>query len=393
MKPLQGLKIIDLSRILSGPYCTMVLGDMGADVLKIEPPQGDDTRAWGPPFVGTESSFYLSVNRNKRSLVLNLKTQEGKAILMELIKDADIVVENFRPGTLQKLGFGYEVLKEHNERLILASISGFGQTGPYAGRPGYDVIAQGMGGLMAITGEPDGNPVKAGFSLADIGSGMWAVIGILSALQARHLTGKGQWVDTSLLETMISWHTYLAYGFFATGNNPKPMGGAHPSICPYQAFKALDGHFNVAVGNEATWHKFCQAMELDIADDPRFCNNQKRVENRKLLISMLEQIFVLKPFRHWVELLDNAGVPAGPIYQLSDLYADPQVLARDMLFTMEHPTIGEMKQVGVPVKLSDTPGAGVLPPPLLGQHSFEILQELGWSEEQIIDLQQKGVIA
>lgn len=393
MKPLQGLKVVDLSRILSGPYSTMILADMGADVIKIESPDGDDTRAWGPPFIGTESSYFLSVNRNKRSLVLDLKTPEGKVIFTDLVKTADIVVENFRPGTLHKLGIGYEVLKGINERIILASVSGFGQTGPYAKRPGYDVIAQGMGGLMAVTGEPDGPPLKVGFSLADVGSGMWATMGLLLALQARHQTGKGQWVDVSLLETMISWQTYLAGNFFATGENPKPMGGAHPNICPYQAFKAKDGYFNVAVGNDSLWKTFCQVMKLDIVDDPRYSTNPKRVENRDQLIPFLEGIFKKESYKHWVDLLENAGVPSGPIYQLADLFEDPHVLDRDMLVSMQHPTIGEIKQVGIPVKLSDTPGEIVSPPPLLGQHSYEILQELGYSDEHIAQLYRKKVTA
>jgi crotonobetainyl-CoA:carnitine CoA-transferase CaiB-like acyl-CoA transferase len=391
MKPLQDLKVIDLTRILSGPYCTMILADMGADVIKIEPPQGDDTRSWGPPFIDTESSYFLSVNRNKRSLVLNLKTPEGKGIFLELLKTADIVVENFRPGTLDKLGIGYDVIRQTNERVILASISGFGQTGPYAMRPGYDVIAQGMGGLMAVTGEPDGPPLKAGFSLADVGAGMWAVMGILLALQARNQTEKGQWVDVSLLETMISWQTYLAGNYFASGKNPQPMGGAHPNICPYQVFRAKDGYFNLAVGNDSLWKNFCQVMKLDIADDPRFVTNPKRVENRDQLIPMLEKIFKTKSYNHWVEFLDKAGVPAGPVYQISDLFADPHVLEREMLLTMQHPTIGEIKQVGIPVKLSDTPGELVSPPPLLGQHSFDILQKLGFTIKDIDELYENGV--
>ncbi|GIM46926.1 CoA transferase [Collibacillus ludicampi] len=391
MKPLQGIKVVDLTRILSGPFCTMILADMGADVIKIEPPQGDDTRGWGPPFIETESSYFLSVNRNKRSLVLNLKTSEGRAILLDLVKTADIVVENFRPGTLDKLGIGYDVLKQRNERIILASISGFGQTGPYAKRPGYDVIAQGMGGLMAATGEPDRPPVKVGFSVADVGAGMWATIGILLALLARNHTGKGQWVDASLLDTMISWQTYLAGNYFATGMNPKPLGGAHPNICPYQVFPAQDGYFNVAVGNDSLWKTFCKVMELDLVDDPRFDTNAKRVENRDQLVPLLEEIFKTKPCKHWVELFDQAGIPAGPVYELADLYKDPHVFERDMIVTMQHPSVGDIKQIGVPVKLSETPGELITPPPLLGQHSYEILREMGFSHSMITEFYEKGV--
>jgi crotonobetainyl-CoA:carnitine CoA-transferase CaiB-like acyl-CoA transferase len=258
-------------------------------------------------------------------------------------------------------------------------------------RPGYDVIAQGMGGLMAVTGEPDGPPLKAGFSLADVGAGMWAVMGILFALQARNQTEKGQWVDVSLLETMISWQTYLAGNYFASGKNPQTMGGAHPNICPYQVFRAKDGYFNLAVGNDSLWKNFCQVMKLDIADDPRFVTNPKRVENRDQLIPILEKIFKTKSYNHWVEILDKAGVPAGPVYQISDLFADPHVLEREMLLTMQHPTIGEIKQVGIPVKLSDTPGELVSPPPLLGQHSFDILQKLGFTVKDIDELYENGV--
>jgi crotonobetainyl-CoA:carnitine CoA-transferase CaiB-like acyl-CoA transferase len=391
MKPLQGIKVIDLTRILSGPYCTMLLADMGADVIKIESPQGDDTRTWGPPFIETESAYFLSVNRNKKSFVLNLKTAEGKKILLDLVKSADVVVENFRPGTMNKLGIGYEVLKEVNERIILASISGFGQSGPYAMRPGYDVIAQGMGGLMSVTGEPGRPPVKGGFSLADVGTGMWALTGILLALQARHLTNKGQWVDANLLDTMVSWQTYLAGNYFATGKNPKPLGGAHPNICPYQVFEAKDGYFNIAVGNDSLWKKFCQVLELDIANDPKFATNPLRVENRDELIPILESIFKTESFKHWVDLLDQAGIPAGPVYELSDLFVDPHIIEREMVTTMEHPSFGEIKQVGIPIKLSETPGELVSPPPLLGQHSYEILQSLGYNDEEIHELYEKGV--
>lgn len=393
MQALQGIKVVDLTRILSGPFCTMILADMGADVIKIEPPQGDDTRQWGPPFIETESAYFLSVNRNKKSLVLNLKTTEGRAILLDLVKDADIVVENFRPGTLAKLGINYEVLRARNERVILASISGFGQSGPYTHKPGYDVIAQGMGGLMSVTGEPGHAPVKAGYSLADIGSGMWATIGILLALQVRHSTRTGQWIDASLMDTMVSWQTYLAGNYFATGKNPQPMGGAHPNIAPYQVFKAQDLYFNIAVGNDSLWRSFCKVMNLDCVEDPRFVTNDKRVENREVLIPMLQEIFATQPAAHWVELLEGAGIPAGPVNQLSDIFNDPHVLAREMLVTMEHEKVGTIKQVGIPVKLSDTPGQVLTPPPVLGQHSYEILASMGFAGEAIEELYQKGVTA
>jgi len=264
MKPLKGIKVIDLTRILSGPFCTMTLADLGAEIIKIESPKGDDTREWGPPFIKEEAAYFLSVNRNKKSVVLNLKNQKGKKIFLELLQEADVVVENFRPGTLDRLGIGYETLKSYNKKIILASISGFGQNGPYSQKPGYDVLAQGMGGLMSVTGEPGRPPVKGGYSLADIGTGMWAVIGILSALREREVSGLGQWIDTALLDTMVSWQTYLAGNYFATEENPKPLGGAHPNIVPYQVFEASDGYFILAVGNDNLWDAFVTNLNLDV---------------------------------------------------------------------------------------------------------------------------------
>ncbi len=393
IEALKGVRVIDLSRILSGPFCTMTLGDMGAEIIKIESPDGDDTRVWGPPFIEGESSYYLSVNRNKKSVVINLKTDKGRQLLLDLVRTADIVVENFRPGTLDRLGIGYSVLEEVNPMIILASISGFGQTGPYAKRPGYDVIAQGMGGLMSVTGEPDGPPVKVGYSVADVGTGLWAAYGIMVALFARDRIGHGQWVDASLLETMISWQTYLAGNFFATGVNPRPLGGAHPNICPYQVFPASDGYFNLAVGNDSLWKKCCAAIELELADDPLFKTNANRVENRERLVTILEQLFKTKTVREWVALFEEAAIPCGPVYQFSDLYSDPQVLHREMLVEVQHPTVGPVKMTGIPVKLSGTPGRIVSPPPQLGEHTREILVELGYSQEKIQELYSERVVS
>jgi crotonobetainyl-CoA:carnitine CoA-transferase CaiB-like acyl-CoA transferase len=389
---LHGIKVIDLSRILSGPFCTMMLADLGAEVIKIEPPNGDDTRAWGPPFINGESAYFLTINRNKKSLVLNLKEDEGKRIFFDLIKDADVVVENFKPGTLDKLGIGYEVLQSKNPRIILASISGFGQTGPYSHKPGYDVIAQGMGGLMSVTGEPGRIPVKVGYSIADVGTGMWAAFGIMSALWSRQQTGVGQWVDASLLETMISWQTYIAGNYFASGAIPQPLGGAHPNIVPYQVFEAADGFFNLAVGNDSLWEKFCKAAGLDdLIADPRYVTNSKRVENREELVGYLQDMFKEKTVKEWVSIIEGAGVPCGPVYNIADVYQDPHVLARGMLVETEHPTAGKVKMTGIPVKLSATPGRVASPPPLLGQHSKEILMQLGYTEEEVSRLAEKGV--
>jgi len=381
MTDFRDLKIIDLTRILSGPFCTMYFADLGADVIKIEPPTGDDTRSWGPPFIETESSYFLSVNRNKRSIVLDLKTSEGKDVLTKMIQDADVVVENFRPGTLNKLGFGFESLKSLNPRIILASISGFGQTGPYKDEPGYDLIAQGMGGLMAVTGLPGGAPVKPGFSLADVGAGMWGIIGILTALHNRDKTNEAQWVDVSLLETMIGFQTYIAGNYFASGKNPVPLGNAHPNICPYQSFPAADGYFNLAVGNDSLWQTFCKGMALpEWATDLRFQTNPDRVRNRDILIPLLEQKFREKTVQEWVTQFRALKIPCGPINNLSDLYADSYVRERDMLFAINHETVGPIQQVGIPVKfLNDQDKAREMSaPPLLGQHTDEVLAEFGF---------------
>ncbi|WP_085522076.1 CaiB/BaiF CoA transferase family protein [Tuberibacillus sp. Marseille-P3662] len=394
MLPLNGIKVVDLTRILSGPFCTMTLADLGAEVIKVESPKGDDTRQWGPPFVNDEeSAYFLSVNRNKQSIVLNLKEEKGKEILLKLVEDADVVAENFRPGTLEKLGIGYETLKQHNPGIILASISGFGQTGPYAQKPGYDVLAQGMGGLMSVTGEPGGSPVKGGYSLADIGAGMWATIGVLAALKERERSGVGQWVDASLLDTMISWQTYLAGNYFATGKDPKPLGGAHPNIVPYQVFGASNGHFVLAVGNDQLWQKFKAVMDLDILEDERFATNPRRVDNRDLLISILEEAFKEKTVQEWVSVIEEAGIPCGPVNQFSDILTDSHVKEREMVVEANSPELGTLQMLGIPVKLSRTPGQIDSLPPQFGEHTDAILERLGYSEEDIKSFNHSGVSA
>jgi crotonobetainyl-CoA:carnitine CoA-transferase CaiB-like acyl-CoA transferase len=309
-----------------------------------------------------------------------------------MVEEADVVVENFRPGTLKKLGIDYDILKQHNRGVILASISGFGQTGPYSKKPGYDVLAQGMGGLMSVTGEPDGTPVKAGYSLADIGAGMWATIGILSALWERERSGQGQWIDVSLLDTMVSWQTYLAGNYFATNNDPKPLGGAHPNIVPYQVFEASDGHFILAVGNDSLWNSLVDVLDVEALRDRKFKTNPDRVQNRDELISILEEIFKRKTRDEWVDMLESAKIPCGPVNKLSDILNDAHIKEREMVVEMEHPSLGILKMLGVPVKLSRTPGRIKTVPPAQGEHSETVLKQMGYSKEEIETFIKEGII-
>lgn len=392
MLPLSGIKVVDLTRILSGPYCTMILADLGAEVIKIESPGGDDTRQWGPPFVHGESAYFLSINRNKKSMVLNLKQERAKEVFLKLVETADVVVENFRPGTLERLGIGYETLKQHNPRIILASISGFGQTGPYAHKPGYDVLAQGMGGLMSVTGEENRPPVKAGFSLADVGAGMWAAFGIMVALWERERSGEGQWVDASLLDTVISWQTYLAGNYFATRQDPKPLGGAHPNIVPYQVFEASDGYFILAVGNDSHWNSFVKAMNMEIFEDPRFATNPDRVRNRDVLIPIMEEIFKQKTVKEWIALFEGVKIPCGPVNKFSDILNDPHVLEREMVVKVPHDEWGMLEMLGIPIKLSRTPGQVHSVPPKLGEHTEQVLKNLGYDEMEIEALEASGAV-
>ncbi|HIB10755.1 MAG: formyl-CoA transferase [Chloroflexi bacterium] len=395
MKALDGIRVLDLTRALAGPFCTLMLGDNGADVIKVEiPGSGDDTRKWGPPFIGEESAYYLSINRNKRSLTLNLQDAQAQEVFMKLAQDIDVVVENFTPGVMGRFGLDYDAVKAVNPKVVYCSISGFGQDGPYRNRPAYDQIMQGVGGLMSITGEPDGEPQKIGIAVTDIGAGMWSAFAIMAALNHRGKTGEGQYIDISMLDAQVAWLTYQAAFFFANGEAPKRMGAAHPTLVPYQAFMCKDGKYiNVAVGSERIWERFCQGMEReDLKDHPDYATNSVRVNNRGAMVSMLQEIFLTRPVAEWVKDLQAANVPCGPINDLADVFADPQVLARNMYLEMAHPTLGSIKQTGLPIKFSLTPGGLDRHPPLLGEHNQEILKSLGYSEADVQSLMAQSVI-
>lgn len=377
MQPLHGIRVLDLSRVLAGPYCTMVLGDLGADVIKVESPDGDETRAWGPPFTNGESAYYLCVNRNKRSIVVDFKTDEGRKILQELVKQSDVLVENFRPGTLARFSLDYESASKANPNLIYCSITGFGQTGPLRDRPGYDFMIQGMGGLMSITGVPDGEPMKVGVAVTDLFAGQNAVIAILAALQARTQTGKGQHLDISLFDSQVAMLANIASDYLVSGNLPKRYGNAHANIVPYQSFQASDAWFVLAVGNDRQFEKLCEVIsKREVASDVRFRLNAERVKHREELIPILKPVFLTKTSGEWLSMLENAGIPCGPINSLDKVFSMPQVEARQMLIHMEHPEIEDLRLVGSPLKFSDTPVDFRLPPPRLGEHTEEVLKEL-----------------
>lgn len=393
--PLAGLRVLDLTRVLAGPYCTMLLGDLGADVIKVEQPDsGDDTRRWGPPWLGQEAIYYLSVNRNKRSITINLKDPQGQALVKALAARSAVLVENFKADGLTRMGLGYQALQAVNPALVYCSISGFGPDGPYRERPGYDFVAQAMGGIMSLTGEPDGEPQKHGIAVSDITTGMLAATSILAALHHARETGQGQHVNVSLLETVVGWLTAPAASYLNTGVVPTRMGNAHPNIVPYQVFQARDKPFVVATGNDGQYRGLCRALERpDLAEDPRFRINSERVRLRPLLVPLLAAEFITRDASEWVDRLLANGVPAGPINTLDDVFADPQVLARDMLAEVQHPTLGPLRMAGIPMKLSETSPRIERHPPLLGEHTEEVLREqLGLSAEEINALRQSAVI-
>ncbi|TYP47436.1 CaiB/BaiF CoA transferase family protein [Thermosediminibacter litoriperuensis] len=393
MLPLSGIKVLDLSRVLAGPYCGMILADLGAYVVKIERPgRGDDSREFGP-FVNGESAYFMSINRNKKSVTLNLKSPEGKEIFKELVKHFDVVVENFRPGTMEKLGLGYDVLKKINSRLIYAASSGFGYTGPYRERPAYDAIIQAMGGLMSITGFPGGKPTRVGASIADIATGMFCAIGVLAALVKRQVTGEGDMVDVAMLDSVVALLENAIARYEVTGELPKPLGNRHPSIFPFESFEAQDGDIIIAAGNDELWAKLCRAIgKEELANDPRFRTNQLRGQNYNEMKKILDDIIKTKTVEEWIKILEDAGVPCSPINTIDRVVQHPQVLARDMIVKVRHAVAGEIKMPGCPIKFaSENPKIG--PAPILAEHTEEVLKEfLGIGDEELARLKASGVI-
>jgi formyl-CoA transferase len=393
--PLDGIRVLDLTRVLAGPYCTMFLGDLGAEVIKVEQPGvGDDTRGWGPPFAGGESAYFLCVNRNKKSVTIDLKSTEGVALLGRLAQRADVLIENFRPGTMARLGLGEKELRTINPKLIYASLSGFGADGPMSDAPGYDLIVQAWGGLMSITGPADGEPSKVGVAIIDLVAGLMLGKSIAAALFAREKLGVGQKIDTSLLEAEVACLINVGSNYLIEGNIPRRWGNAHPSIVPYQSFKTGNGYLVIGVASESIWRRFCQAIgRSEWADDSRFEKNANRVENRSLLVGLLAEIFLSRNTDEWLTLLNSAGVPCAPVQTVDQVFKAPQVLHREMLVEVEHPTAGTVSMAGIPVKFSFTPASVRLAPPLLGQHTEELLATwLGMNGEEIAELKSKAVI-
>jgi len=393
---LEGIRVIDLTRVLAGPFCTMLLGDLGADVIKVEVPgRGDDTRQWGPPFTPQgESAYFLSANRNKRSLTLNLKSEQGLNILRELIAGGDVLIENFRAGTLEGWGLDYNALQQLRPGLIYCTITGYGHTGPYAQRPGYDFVVQAMSGFMSVTGPAEGEPFRAGVAIADLASGIFACNAVLASLFARERSGRGQRIDISLLECQLALMSYVASNYLVSGEPPKRYGNAHPNIVPYEVFRGSDDYFAFAAGNDAQWAKFCrQVGRADWAANPRFATNPARLENRIVLVGLLNELFAGRPVAEWLALCEQIGLPAGPINSIDRVLADPQILARGMRLEVAHATEGNLPILGSPLAIPTAPVKVRLAPPTLGQHTDGILGELlGYDPAAIAALREPGVV-
>jgi formyl-CoA transferase len=407
--PLDGIRVLDFSRVLAGPYCTMMMGDMGAEIIKVEDPGkgpnngGDDTRYWGPPFLSPkggredvkESTYFLAVNRGKKSITLNLKSPGGLDVAKRLAAGSDVLVENFRPGAMSRLGLGYPEIATINPKLVYCSISGFGQTGPERERPGYDAVVQGESGIMSVTGFPDGPPTKVGISIADLVAGLLAFQGILLALRVAERTGKGQWVDIALLDGQVSLLTFQAGAFFATGNNPTRKGNIHPMITPYETYQTSDGYVIIAVGNDGMWRRFCPLVGLPLSgpEAERFSSSAKRVDRREELAAILIPIVASRTTAQWLADLRAAEIPCGQVRNIGDVLSDPQVLFRGMVKEVEHASLGPIKTTGIPVKLSETPGRVTTAPPLLGAHTDQVLaQTLGMSAVEIASLRASGAL-
>ena len=394
--PLSGIRVLDLSRVLAGPYCSMMMGDLGADIIKVERPGiGDETRHWGPPFAAPgESAYFICVNRNKRSITIDLKNPAGIEIINALARKSDVVLENFTPGTMDDLGIGYEALRAVNPGIIYCSITGFGPDGPFSNRAGYDLAVSAFGGLMGITGEPDGPPVKVGVAITDVTTGISAQGAICAALYAREKTGQGQRIDLSLLETQVSALVNIASSYLVSGEIPKRWGTAHETIVPYQGFETKDKYVIVAVGNDQLWNRFCKIIgKPELAEDPRFKTNPLRVKNRKECIGILAPILKTRARDEWVKLLNDDAIPCAPINTMDEVFQNPQVLHRNMLVEVDHPKAGKIKMVGIPVKYSEAKATIRRPPPVLGEHTREILSEiLGYEDARIEALKAAGVI-
>jgi crotonobetainyl-CoA:carnitine CoA-transferase CaiB-like acyl-CoA transferase len=390
------VRIVDLTQMLAGPYGSMLMADLGAEVIKIEEPQrGDPTRQIGPPFVKGESGYFLGINRNKRSVALDLRRAAGRQVLYDLVKISDVVFNSFRPGTMEKLGCGYEILKEVNPRIIYCSLTGFGETGPYRDRPAFDLSIQAISGAMSITGEPGHPPVRMGIPIGDLGGSLFCAFAISAALYAREKTGVGRRIDISLMDCLISLLTYVGQYHLINGEVPDPIGSAHQSVVPYQAFAAKDIYIVVAVFVEKFWRSFCTVLDIDeLVNDPRFADNDRRREHREELIPILEEIFLTKPGDEWLSLLSEAGVPCSAINTLDRVFADAQVVARDMVVNVDHPEVGRLRSIGNPVKASPQADRPPRPAPLHAQHTEEVLSDLlGYSRQRVASLREEGVIA